>query len=297
MLANTLASLSLIGIWPRFIEPAWLEVTSLSYALKGLSPSFEGFRVLHISDLHFADRPSRALKDAADRTQKIKPDCIVFTGDFLCYSRLEHPQVLKKYLNAFKAPYGSYAVLGNHDYSSYVSFGASGQSVVLDKKLSPLSRFKSRPVPDNLPGQSALLDLLKETPFHLLSNETRQIVKEGSSLNITGLGDFFARDTHPDRAFQNFDKRFPGLVLCHNPVSTKLFSEQPGELVLAGHTHGSQFNIPLLRNLLLQDKNLRRGLVDLGDKKLYISRGMGSHVHFRLFSRPEITLITLHGRT
>lgn len=297
MLLNTLASLSLVGIWPRFIEPAWLEATSLSYALKGLPPSFEGFRILHLSDLHFADKPSYALKAAAEKARKIKPDCIVFTGDFLCYSRLEYPQELKKYLNAFKAPYGSYAVLGNHDYSSYVSFGASGESVILEKKLSPLSRFKGRPVPDNLQGHPLLIDLLQETPFHLLSNETKQIIKEGSALNITGLGDFFARDTHPCKAFQKFDKRFPGLVLCHNPVSTKFFSEQPGELILAGHTHGSQFNIPLLRNLLLQDKNFRRGLVDLGDKKLYISRGMGSHVHFRLFSRPEITVITLHGRT
>lgn len=297
MIANTLASLSLIGIWPRFVEPSWLEVTSFDYALKGLASTFEGFRILHISDLHFADKPTRALKETAAFVQKTKPDCIVFTGDFLCYSRLEYPEELKKYLCKFQAPYGSFAVLGNHDYSSYVSFGSHGESVILDKKLSLLSRFSSKPVPDNLEGEPNLLALLQETPFQLLPNATKQVAKGGSFLNITGLGDFFAKDTRPEIAFAGFDHRFPGIVLCHNPVSTKVFTSYPGELILAGHTHGSQFNIPLLRNLLLQDKHMRRGLVDLGDKKLYISRGMGSHIHFRLFSRPEITLITLHGRS
>ncbi len=297
MIVNTLAALSLIGIWPRFLEPSWLETSRLPIHLPQLPKAFEGFTCLHLSDLHFASKPSLVLRRTLQQAKKLKPDCILFTGDFLCYAQLHQPEVLQQFLAEFKAPYGCFAVLGNHDYNSYVSLDSRGQSVVLDKKLSLLSRFKNHRSPSNLSGHTKLLELLQKTSFQLLHNETIQITKAGSFLNIAGLGDFFARDVHLDKAFKNWIADFPGLVLCHNPVTAKLLEEYPGDLILSGHTHGSQFNIPLIRDLLLQDKRLRRGLIPIGHKKLFISRGIGSHIHFRLFSRPEITLITLHGQS
>lgn len=297
MFVNTLVALPLFGLYSYFIEPSWLEETHLSLKIKGLPPSFEGVKVLHISDLHFSSKATKAHKKAASLVATLKPDLIVFTGDFLCYSQLLAPQELEDYLNHFKAPLGSYAVLGNHDYASYVSFGPHGQGVLLEKRLSLLSRFQ-RPlaVPPNLPANPLLKELLTRTPFTLLHNESLTIKRGGSCLNIAGVGDWYAQDTHPERAFATWDKSIPGIVLCHNPMSSQALAAYPGDLLLAGHTHGSQINIPFLRDLLLQNKTLRRGLVTLSDKQLFISRGMGSHIHFRLFSRPEATLITLHAQ-
>lgn len=295
MLINTLATLSLIGIWPRFIEPAWLQITRHSFAIKDLPSAFHNFTILHLSDIHFSQKPSSALGRAARLVETLKPDCIILTGDFLCYSQLPNSKELAEFLSSFKAPFGSYAVLGNHDYSAYVSFGTEGKSIVLDKSLSLLSRFKKAPVPPDLPPHEELLFLLSQSPFTLLRNETIQLHKEGASLNITGLGDWFALDSKPDRAFQTWDPKSPGLVLCHNPMSAEDLLSYPGDLILAGHTHGSQINIPLFRDLLLQKKEFRRGVIPIGNKKLFISRGLGSHIHFRLFSRPEISLLTLHA--
>lgn len=298
MFVNTLATLPLFGLYARFIEPSWLEETRFSVKIPHLPASFQGTKVLHISDLHFSLKATKAHKKAASLVSKLRPDLIVFTGDFLCYAQLRDPKELEDYLHVFQAPLGSYAVLGNHDYASYVSFGPQGKGVLLDKKLSLLSRFqKPHPVPQNLPANPVLEDLLTRTPFKLLHNESRIIKRGDDRLNIAGVGDWYAEDTKPEKAFASWDKSLPGLVLCHNPMSSQVLSSYPGDLLLAGHTHGSQINIPLLRNLLLQNKALRRGLVAVGDKQLFISRGMGSHIRFRLFSRPEATLITLTKAT
>ncbi len=296
MIITTLIIISLLGIWSCFLEPSWLETTRISVFLSHLPKPFEGFTCLHISDFHFKNKPSFILRRALKQAHKLKPDCILFTGDFLCYSQADHPEELKQFLSEFKAPYGCFAVLGNHDYTSYISLNSSGQSVVLDKGLSLLSRFKQQLTPTNLSGNINLLKVLEESPFKLLRNETFQITKSGAILNIAGLGDLFAGDIQQEKTYQNWNFESPGLVMCHNPLTAKLLEGSPGELILSGHTHGSQLNIPFIRDFLLQDKRLRRGLIPIGSKKIFISRGVGSHIHFRFFSRPEITLITLYGK-
>jgi predicted MPP superfamily phosphohydrolase len=216
-----LSALSLAGLWSCLVEPSWLDKSQLTCSLKGLPAPFHGLKILHISDLHFAKKPTMALKAAARLVKTHKPDLIVFTGDFLCYSKVQAPAALQNYLSAFTAPLGSFAVLGNHDYNSYVSFGSEGKPVVLDKSLSLLSRFKKpSPVPDDLPPSAPLITLLKNTPFTLLQNSSITLTKEGSKLNLCGLGDWYAADTRPAAAFTHWDKSAPGIVLCHNPICT-----------------------------------------------------------------------------
>src|SRR5262249_43978193 len=141
-----------------------------------------------------------------------KPDLIVFSGDVLCYSILEEKERLKKILNSFYAPYGCYAVLGNHDYQESVSINAQGDYDVIEHHSSSLKKgFKrlfnpltiTKKVTErarnvNLHGE--LVELLRQTPFELLHNQNKLIKVRNSHLNICGLGEHMLGRCLPETA-------------------------------------------------------------------------------------------------
>jgi hypothetical protein len=70
----------------------------------------------------------------------------------------------------------------------------------------------------------------------------------------------------------------------------------PNSLVLCGHTHGGQVNLPWMwkKFTLMENIQYKQGLHALGNGRLaYISRGVGSVLTFRWFAPPEIVCITL----
>lgn len=304
---------SVIGIWPRFIEPRLLKTTQLNWDLDKESAHLAGLRILHISDLHFHPRvSSHFLTRITQRVAQLKPDLILFTGDFICYSRLEESERLKDFLNTLSAPLGAYCSLGNHDYAHYVSKNPQGEYDRITP-LNPLAGIfrglkilAGKEIPSTAVTESAraiadhphLAKLLASTPFHLLENKT---VTLPIGLNITGLGDIALDRCDPATAFKGYQDPFPGMVLTHNPDSAFSLLSYPGKWILAGHTHGEQIHFPWPRwaahiskkMARLKNRDYTRGLFQLGEKSLYVNRGLGCHNKpFRLFSPPEICLIT-----
>ena len=118
-------------------------------------------------------------------------------------------------------------------------------------------------------------------------------------LNLTGLGDLALGRCHPETAFVGYQTQFPGIVLSHNPDTFPFLLSYPGEWILSGHTHGEQIHIPwpnwarkITQKLArLENSAYTRGLFGVGNKKLYVNRGLGCHKPFRLFSPPEICVI------
>lgn len=304
---------SVIGIWPRFIEPNLICQNHLELEIPYLPKSVDGFKIVQFSDLHFSKEKSDTfLEKLKKKIMQNKPDLIVFTGDFLCFSKLEDQNRLKKFLNSLHAPFGCYAIFGNHDYENFVSINSHGQYDVIKSRSSTLSRgFKrlfSKPL--TLTGYSTdrakntglhqeLVDLLKETPFKLLHNENEIVKINENGLNICGLGEYSLGKCLPEKAYESNNPHFPTLVLSHNPDSLHLLKNYPSDLILSGHTHGGQVNLPGLRKkfLLLENDRLVRGLVVDQDKKIYINRGIGSVMKFRWFSVPEILILTLKTGT
>ena len=299
---------SLVGIWPRYIEPNLLDTTRLTLNINGLPPSLKGLKLVHLSDLHFHPRmPAAFLKRLQDKVKALKPDLIVFTGDFICHSKLLDKDILRKFLNGFSAPFGCYAVLGNHDYESPVSVNSAGEYDLVDVPTSSISRGflrlfsgvkltkKTTERAKKIGVHRDLVNLIKETPFALLENESRTIAIKGSSLNICGLGEYTLGKSHPEKAFATYDKKFPGIILTHNPDSIPLLKGYPGDIVLCGHTHGGQVYLPWIwkKLTLMENSEYLKGLFRSQDKWIYISRGLGSVMPFRWFSRPEIIIITL----
>jgi uncharacterized protein len=302
---------SIIGIWPRFIEPKRLSITKIDLPIKNLPSSLNGLTILQFSDLHFHPKfSSRFLDKVSRKIASLKPDLIAFTGDFICYGELADGTRLQKFLQTCSAPYGCYAILGNHDYAQAVTCNEAGDYDTLQKKPSAILKglnrlFVSLKATGHIterakavPFNSELLELLKNTPFELLHNQSKKIPVKESFLNVCGLGEYMLGRCQPVSAFQKYDAQYPGIILAHNPDAVSLLADYPGELILSGHTHGGQINLPWVWKKFTIMENMDRaqaGLYQLGNKYLYVSRGLGSVLPFRLRATPELVLMTLKG--
>jgi uncharacterized protein len=300
--------ISVVGIWPRFIEPNLLQVTKLHIQIPNLPKDLEGLKILQFSDIHLNQQTHLFfLNKLIRKINKLKPDIIVFVGDFLCYSELKDQERLQSFLCSLSAPHGCFAVLGNHDYSQCVSINKDGEYDVIEKGSSQITQGFSRLFSNtklakaftnrikNVPLNEQLLSLIKKTPFELLHNSTKIIPFKGSHINLCGLGEYTLGRSLPQQAFQSYNPQFPGIVLAHNPDSIPGLQKYPGDLILCGHTHGGQVNLPWMwkKFTLLENMQYKHGLLKENDKWIYISRGVGSVMPFRWFAMPEIVFITL----
>lgn len=309
---DTWCILSGIGIWPRYIEPKLLEITRFILPIAHLPKELIGLKILQFSDLHWNNQfPLSFQKKIIRKINTLKPDIIVFTGDFICRSKLENGEGLKNILNALKATIGCFAVLGNHDYDRFVSVNANGDYDVEEPSSSSnISKgfkrlFQSTLLTKHVTEEAQRIDqhaelikLLKETSFHLLCNETQQLFYNNSWINICGLEEYTLGKCDPNKAFKNYDERYPGIVLSHNPDTFEILKNYPGEIILSGHTHGGQVNLPFFwpRFTLMENFQFKSGLKKIGEKWGYINRGISSVMKFRWFALPELTLLTLQKR-
>lgn len=303
---------SIVGIWPRFIEPNLLQVTHHRVDLPGLPESLKGLKIVQFSDLHLQESLSdRFLQKLTRKVHEADPDLLVFTGDFLCYSHLDDEDKirLQAFLNGLKARYGCYAIFGNHDYDQYVSINDLGEYDLLpeEEKRSLIKRGFDRllkkvtlakkitPRAQAVQCHGALVALLQKTPFQLLDNSHQCVKIKDSYLNICGLGEYTLGKMDPKKAFQEYDKNYPGLILLHNPDGLSLLKGYPGEIVLCGHTHGGQVNLPWMwkKFTLMEDERFKRGLFHENGRWIYVNRGIGSCFSFRWFAIPELLVLSV----
>lgn len=293
---------SIVGIWPRFIEPRLLK--SPSFSVYG---GFPNLRVLQFSDLHLSPRTNQKfLAKLADRINRSEVDLLLFTGDFICYSASDQLGRLEEFLKSLKAKMGKFCVFGNHDYDEYVSLNEKGEmtteveagSTSL-KGLKILFTGRPKPVPvydqpiKKVRFHEELVGVLQRAGFELLHNRCVQV----GGVNLVGVGDLWAGQCDPEVAFVGYDESMTGIVMSHNPDSLEILEKYPGELILSGHTHGTQVNIPLIRRQFIAQKHAhyQRGWIKDQGKTMYVSRGVGAVIPFRWFSAPEVTIFNLRG--
>ncbi|MCA8921182.1 MAG: metallophosphoesterase family protein [Planctomycetes bacterium] len=117
----------------------------------------------------------------------------------------------------------------------------------------------------------------------------KQVTLLDGRLTLQGLAD--ARST-PLPATAGFD-----VALCHYPASFTRASEAKLELLLAGHSHGGQIQVPLWGALKLpyDCDGYAEGWFAQGDTRMFVCRGVGTSVApLRFACRPELAEITIH---
>ncbi len=299
--------LSVVGIWPRYIEPHWLCTSRYKIPIPTLPQGLNGFKIAHFADLHLNSYSSSTfLRRVKGTIQALQPDLILFSGDLLTYSQLSQKELADAFFNGLTAPFGTYACLGNHDYAIYATSNRAGKAVSDRSPSNPIiqgirrffhckKNFGQSPITSPLPLNKELLDFYASHQVTLLHNETLTIGTPPNHINITGLGDLTAGDCDPVQAFKGIHAKVPTIVLAHNPDSYGRLSYFPGDLFLFGHTHGGQINLPFIwtRLVPLCDRSLKGGLVFRDNRFLFTSRGVGDTFPFRWFAPPEITLFEL----
>jgi predicted MPP superfamily phosphohydrolase len=255
------------------IEPTWLEVNRLHIPIQDLPPGLAGFRIVQLSDFH-CSRQVRAsyLAEAVRLAQAQRPDLVVLTGDFI-HRGYRYVNTVAELLGAFHAPHGVYGVLGNHDYSVRNALG--------------FRRFRHL--------HRAVTRSLSAHGIRVLRNESVTLTRGGGHLHLIGVNDLWSGACDLEQAFQKAASDAPCIVLAHNPRTVEHLDDRRCDLMLSGHTHGGQVNLPGVGRPALSRKSRRlaAGLYQHCATPVYVNKGVGFGFRFRFGVRPEVAVITL----
>lgn len=235
-----------------------------------LPESFEGYRIAQVSDLHNAQfgADNQQLLDMLESSQ---PDIIVLTGDLVDSRRTNLSIALSFARNAARiAP--CYYITGNHE-----------------SRLSDSDYF-------------TLESGLEDVGVSVLHQETAALQQGNDTILLIGIDDpAFAQRRKLDAPIgqlPDLSEEFH-ILLSHRPELIAQYAEKGFDLVLAGHTHGGQFRLPLIGGIFAPDQGFfptyDAGLFAQDDTQMIVSRGVGSsQFPFRLNNRPEIVVAELH---
>lgn len=260
------------------------KVHNIKLVFKNLPKSFNGFRIVQISDIHTGSFDSQeAINKGIDLINEQNADIILFTGDMVNNDSRELIPFIEDF-KRLRAKHGVYAVLGNHDYGDY-------------KKWNSKEEKKE--------NMQLLFDYLKQMNFHLLNNENVTISKNGESIGILGVENWgnppFPQKGDLDKALKGVENIPFKILMSHDPThfTKKVVPHKTHfDLTLAGHTHGMQFGIEIPGFKWSPIEYIYpqwAGLYEESKQYLYVNRGFG-FLGFpgRAGIRPEITVIEVN---
>ncbi len=253
------STLKLTGLYWRGRRNAErIQVRHHHVKLPELPASFDGFTILHLSDMH-VDFSHRAMQRLIELLPSAGYDICVLTGDFRGNTfgpfdaTLEGLARVRAHL---KNPV--YGVLGNHDTVCMV------------------------------PG-------MEEMGIRMLLNEAETIVRGGERIHLAGIDDaHYYRVDNIEKAASQFPHDEFSILLSHTPEIYRQAAHADFNLMLSGHTHGGQIclpgSIPITLDSVLP-RHMGSGPWKHHDMVGYTSVGAGSVVvPVRLNCLPEITL-------
>lgn len=272
LLGTILAVLLLAGscVFYAFrIEP--YRLTTNKFVLNEKTTDF--VKIVQFSDLHVKeDFTCENLEKAVKKMNKQKPDIVVFTGDLYDnYARYHDDTHIIKELKNIHAKYAKIAIWGNRDYGG----GAVRQ-------------YES---------------IMEQAGFTVLKNGNWYVTTEsGKQILFTGLDDSMLGNVIMPDATKIYDSDYD-ILLTHEPDTADYFTDYAYDLVLSGHSHGGQINIPFLPAInrkavaataLAADYTGGMYNMDSG-ASMYVNTGIGTtHISARFGVVPEIAVFTIY---
>lgn len=230
--------------------------------------SFDGFRIVQLSDLHGKSFGPESEK-LVEAVQEANPDIIVLTGDFIdnAASGDWARELLKKLVVISPV----YFVTGNHEW-------ASG-------------------------GLVELFDIMDSCGVKALRNDYAVLERDGQGIVLAGIDDpnGFADQKTPQELFSEIreeqgDKYTVLLAHRHNMPDT--YAETGANLVLAGHSHGGIIRLPFAGGILDTDRTFfpeyDSGFYIHGATTMFVSRGLGLIFNIpRFLNNPQVAVLIL----
>lgn len=247
-----------------------------------LPASFDGYRVLQLSDIHIGTylRNRRFIDKLVALVNAQHADLVVFTGDLVNVSA-EEVIPFQHVLRQVRAADGVLSIMGNHDYCEY---GA-------DKSRRNVTK-----------NQTVLHYLEEKIGWHLLMNEHKLISRGGDTIAVIGVENI---SRPPFQDYGDLRKAMEGLpdgmfkiLLSHDPSHWRrgVLNQTDIALTLSGHTHAGQLRVGRLSPSKIAYQEWGGKYTENG-AMLYVSTGIGGTVPFRLGAWPEVSIITLRRGT
>lgn len=238
-----------------------LSLEKVSIRLKRLPKKLDGFKIIHLSDVHHSpftnlEHIARAVKIA----NRLKPDMFVLTGDYVSHET-EFIAPVAEVLGKLEAEFGTHACLGNHDHWT---------------------------------DAEDLIKCFRREKINLLINEGFRLNARDSSFWLAGVDDYMVGKTDVPASMRGSFPDEMKVLLAHNPVIIRQAARLGIDLMFSGHTHGGQVKMRDKRKNIFAKRRLTSGLHQRKNTQIYITRGIGTVVlPVRYQCPPEISLIEL----
>lgn len=252
------------------VEPNLLISRTQKLYLPHWNAELNGLKICIVSDLHIGNKFVRIpkIKEIVKKVNAQNPDLILLLGDFdalsITNSNISTDE-LSSNLKNFKAEYGVYAIMGNHDYEP----------------------------------QGVVRELLKKSEIPLLENQNLYLNIRGKHLKISGFKDLWHYKLNPEKIIGTTPSDVPIIVMSHNPDSFVEIPERVS-LTLSGHTHGGEIILPFAGSFTIPSKygqRFRKGYIVENNKHLYVTGGVASASRLRFCNPPEIVFLKLYEQT
>ena len=256
----------------------------LEYAHADIPEAFDGFKIVHISDLHLStfDDNRERFTGFIDEINRHSPDLVCFTGDMVTIGRSE-AEPYTEILKGIRSKNGVLSVLGNHDFMIY----GFNQNLDRDAAVEDLERY-----------QEEILE------WNLLRNESAVIeAEDGSKITFIGVdnANFSNQGFHTIHR-GDLKKAIEGtegfrILLSHDPSHwrAEVIPDTEIPLTLSGHTHSAQIKIFGWTPAKWSFKEIA-GRYDQDGQTLYINVGLGCTAPIRIGVNPEVSVITLKSK-
>lgn len=252
------------------IEPNIFLSTPQQLDIPNWNKDLNEFKIVLISDIHLETRfvDMKKLNEIVNVTNKNNPDLIVICGD-LDTKAIKHTKYttteVANSLKNLKSKYGTYAVMGNHDYEH----------------------------------KEAVYEIYEKANVKLLKNQDDYINVNNNKIRIVGLEDIWFKKSDPQKIIGKDNKNIPTIVLAHNP---DYFPQIPNNvsITLCGHTHGGEIVFPFVGAFFVPSKygnRYRSGHIIENGKHLFVSRGIATLGFGRFLSPAEINILDIHAET
>lgn len=167
----------------------------------------------------------------------------------------------------------TFACVGNHDGGSWAS---------------PLGGYADFNIMKNI---------LDNSGIRLLHNQSHAMALKGRDLTFVGVGDLWSGEVVPAKAFADIPPEARGktIVLAHNPDSKTNLKPYSWDLLLCGHTHGGQIELPIIGTPFapVRDRRFVSGLHEWNKRWIYITKGIGNLFGVRFNCCPEVSILNL----
>ena len=266
-----------------------IVITNISICSDQLPDSFDGFRIVHFSDLHVGSllSPLRETDRVVDAVNSLDADLVVFSGDLVTVRYTELDDSIMETLSRLSAKYGVVASVGNHDTGLYVKDSLS------------LPKMENR---------CRLIDRERKMGWNVLDDTTIYLHRGEDSISVSGISfpdelyDFRHLTEMPvydiSHIYAGVPHRTFNVTVSHIPqMWTRIMSLGYGDLTLSGHVHAMQAKLHMCgRDFSPAELFYKQwsGLYEHDNRHLYINDGIGYVGAFmRIGAWPEITVLTL----